>query len=585
MNESAIFGRLAPRNASLASDLSGPSTARSEHVLVAVAGKPRWADSALQNEARQVSPAAALLSAYRRLGDSLFGQVGGHFACTVFDLAAGTALLATDRFVTHPLAYGIDADKALVVATRADTVARQPGIDRSISAQSIFNYAFFHMVPSPGTVYSGVSKLEPATVGHFDGSDVAVRRYWLPSYPERWPSEAELIERLHPALLNAVRHTDPDAASGAFLSGGLDSSTVAGVLAKVQPTKTFSIGFSEDGYDETHYARVSARHFGTQSHEYYVQPEDIATAVPRIAAAYDEPFGNSSAVPTMFCARLAAEAGVRHLLAGDGGDELFGGNERYAKQKVFGRYSMLPRPLRRLMLEPLLRGPFGRLPGIPGKMRSYAEQASVPMPMRLFTYNFVQHQGPQQIFSPGFLAAVDVADPERLLGAEYQAPPTDDIVDRMLYMDWKFTLADNDLRKVNAMCALEGVTVSYPMLDDELLDLSLLVQPELKVHGTDLRWLYRNAMRGFLPDEVLAKSKHGFGLPFGQWLKKSPRLQDLVSDSLASFATRGFVNREFSDQIIAAHRSGQANFYGTFIWVLVLLEQWLAVHAPSTRAP
>ncbi|MBK6597001.1 MAG: asparagine synthase [Proteobacteria bacterium] len=585
MNDSGIFGRLAPRDAPSQSELTGPSVARSEQLMAAVAGKPRWTDSALQAEAGQAGPAAALLSAYRRYGDSLLAKISGHFAIVLFDIEAGKALFATDRFVTHPIAYSVDSSTALLVASRADTVARQPGVNAAISPQSIFNYTFFHMVPSPGTVYAGVAKLEPATTARFDGRNVRTQRYWMPRYPERWPSEAEIIERMQPILLRAVEAAEPGDASGAFLSGGLDSSTVVGMLAKVQPAKTFSIGFSEEGYDEMEYARTSARHFKTEPNEYYVQPADVAVAVPRIAAAYDEPFGNSSAVPTMFCARLAAQSGVTHLLAGDGGDELFGGNERYARQKVFERYSMIPQPLRKLLLEPLLRSPFGALPGIPGKMRSYAEQASVGMPMRLFTYNFVQHQGPAQIFSPSFLEAVSVTEPERLQTAEYQAPATTDIVDRMLYMDWKFVLADNDLRKVNTMCSLEGVKVSYPMLDDELLELSLLVSPELKVHGTELRYLYKRAMRGFLPDRILTKTKHGFGLPFGQWLKKSPPLQELVNDSLASFANRGFVRREFSDQIIAAHRSGQANFYGTFIWVLVLLEQWLAVHAPATRAP
>jgi asparagine synthase (glutamine-hydrolysing) len=577
-----VQGWLAPPGSPVASEIRGPIRAEWRGNLAALDGQPRWLDADLRQLASQQGHAHALLQAYERHGEGLMGQLGGHYALALIDRSAKRVLLACDRFGTKPIAYGRAQDGTIVFGSRADFVARYPGIDASIDPQALFDYAYFHVIPSPNSVYRGVCKLEPATRVVLGAQTTTVSRHWQPSYGSEVRSEAELAERLRPTLAQAIERCTPNETTGAFLSGGLDSSTVAGMLAQRQKAKTFSIGFGEPGFDETHYARTSARHFATEPHEYYVQPDDVADAVPLIAQAYDEPFGNSSAVPTLFCARLARQHGVRQLLAGDGGDEIFGGNERYAKQKIFERYLRAPAWLRHGVIEPLSGGPLGAIPGLPAKLRSYVQQANVLMPLRLYSYGFVQHQGAASIFAPAFLALIDQERPARMLRECYDAAPTDNLIERMLFLDWKLTLADNDLRKVNCMCALEGVEVAYPMLDDDLHDLALQVPADLKVHGNALRYFYKRALRGFLPDEVLDKPKHGFGLPFGQWLKKSARLQGLVNTSLESFRERGLVQRDFADKLMAAHREGNASFYGGFLWVLVLLEQWLSKHAPDT---
>ncbi len=200
-------------------------------------------------------------------------------------------------------------------------------------------------------------KLRPGTAAWFENGAERIERFWEAPFAERGgPSFERLRERLFDTLGEAVRACQPDAETGAFLSGGLDSSTVAGMLGQVsgRPPRTFSIGFGVDEYNELEYARVASRAFHAIAAEYHVTPEDIVDAFPRIAAAYDEPFGNSSAVPTYFCARLAREHGVSHLLAGDGGDEIFGGNERYARQRVFEVYQALPPGMRAHLIEPLV---------------------------------------------------------------------------------------------------------------------------------------------------------------------------------------------------------------------------------------
>ena len=588
MTSPKLLGRLGAQGP----DLTGPNATNANGLMAAVDGSIAWRDPELARRARELGQAAALLAAAERHGERILEHVGGHFALVLFDTRRQQALLACDRMGTRPLAYAVADDGTFWVASAADVVARHASGEPELDPQSLYHYAFFHMVPSPGTIYRDVFKVEPASCVRFQAARVTATRYWQPAYPTERASEEDLARRLKQTLQSAVQRCEPDDTAGAFLSGGLDSSTVAGMLAQQRPgASTFSIGFAEAGYDETSYARISSKHFATKAHEYYVQPDDIVEAVQRIAHSYDEPFGNSSAVPTLFCARLARSNGMRRLLAGDGGDEIFGGNERYAKQKVFEKYFAIPSILRAALIEPLLRSPLGALPGPFSKARSYMQQALVRLPMRLHTYNHLLRVPAVEIFDAAFLSQVDTGGPARLLTSTYAAAPTDDDVDRMLYLDWKFTLADNDLRKVNQMCEAEGIEVLYPMLDDELVDLSLEVSPDLKVHGTQLRYFYKRALGDFLPREVLQKSKHGFGLPFGEWLRKSSRLQQLVDDSLRTFAGRGIVNEKFIATLMTAHREDHAAFHGGFVWLLVALEQWLQAHplragyrdAPSLR--
>ena len=337
----------------------------------------------------------------------------------------------------------------------------------------------------------------------------------------------------------------------------------------------FSIGFDAEGYDEMEYARITAQHFGMTQHEYYVTREDVVSAVPMIAAHYDEPFGNSSVLPTYLCARLAAEAGVDCMLAGDGGDELFSGNERYAKQAVFERYWRVPGFLRKGLVEPVAHLMPNRT-WLIKKGKSYIDQARLPLPDRLQTYNYLHRHAAAEFFCDDFLSDIDTGVPIQLQRDVYHRPGQATQLNRMLYMDWQFTLGDNDLRKVNHMCALGGVDVVYPMLDDELVDFSCSVPSAVKMQGNKLRDFYKQAVTGFLPDATINKSKHGFGLPFGIWMATHKPLQEMCYDNLLKLKTRGYIRPEFIDQAIAMHQDIHAKFYGELMWVLMMLELWLA---------
>jgi asparagine synthase (glutamine-hydrolysing) len=298
----------------------------------------------------------------------------------------------------------------------------------------------------------------------------------------------------------------------------------------------------------------------------------VLQAIPLIAQAYDEPFGNASAIPAYYCAKFAREQGVTQLLAGDGGDEIFAGNSRYAKQKMFDIYRHIP-GIAKAFLEPLA---FNLL--MLRKVKSYIEQANIPMPERLETYNFLHRMPLAEIFAEDFLKQVNPDLPLQNLHNTYHRTPTDDLVKRMLFLDNKFTLADNDLRKVNRMCEFAGVDVRYPMLQENLVALAASIPSSWLMQGFELRSFYREGMKGFLPAETLAKSKQGFGLPFGVWMSTDKELKEFAEANLQGIAKRGFLNPAYIENLVQLHQSGHASYYGVMIWLLVMLEQWLLTH-------
>ncbi len=549
-----------------------------EAVRVAVEGSVRWSSGELAQISRDESPAAAVAAAYLRDGKGFLEKIHGPFSLALIDLRTDAVLLAIDRMGVRPMCFARRGNH-LVFGSTVDAVAAHPAIEPDLDPQAVFNYLFFHMVPAPGTIYRGVSKLLPGEYVLCRGGNVERAFYSQLDY--RAPGNASfesLSDELRALLRTSVSRAADHERIGAFLSGGIDSSTVAGILTEVQrkPAKTYSIGFAAEGFDEMEYARTTSRHFGTQAHEYYVTAEDVVEAIPLIAGAYDEPFGNASAVPTYYCAKMARQDGVGLMLAGDGGDEIFGGNVRYAKQRVFELYRLLPESTRRGLVEPFVFGfPGGdRFPPV-RKLKSYIGQARIPLPERLESYNFLRRTPLEDIFSADYLSQINAHAPEQILHDAYWRTTSDSYINRMLHLDLEVTLADNDLRKVNRMCELAGVAVHYPLLDEEMVTFAARLPPELKVKGVKLRYFFKKALADFLPPQTIAKSKHGFGLPFGLWLASHGPLRDLAYDSLRSFRQRGYVKPEYVDHLIEQHRSGHATYYGVMIWVMTMLEQWL----------
>ncbi len=551
------------------------------HALIV--GKPLFKDARLTALAAEQGALAAWQQALSERGAVGAAQaVNGDFAVGLED-PQGRVFLAVDRFAVQTLCYRV-VDGQLRFARRADELAdAEPQID----TQAIFDYLYFHAIPSPRTIYKDVFRLPAGHCAWFEAGRLTVQPYWVATFQEPTAASVafdDLRDQFRGLLRDAVSTRMDRSKPACFLSGGTDSSTVAGMIQACGVTaSTYSIGFEAEGYDEMAYARLAARHFGASHHEYYVTPDDLVQAIPSVAGHYDQPFGNSSALPAFYCARMARDDGVSTLLAGDGGDELFGGNSRYAKQRVFGWYGQAPAWARRGLVEPLVERPALQAVPLIRKAASYVEQAKVPMPDRLQMYNLLLRLTPGRVLTPALLAQVDANGPLAQQRQVWAAAVTPSWLNRTLAFDWRYTLAESDLPKVMGTAQLAGVAVAFPMLDDALLDFSLGLPLDYKLKGQQLRWFFKEALRGFLPDEILRKKKQGFGLPFGVWTLRHDGLKRFAVASLASLAERGIVRADFIDALVKVHLHEHAGYYGEMVWILMMLEQWLQQHAPRFK--
>ena len=547
-------------------------------IAAAFKGRPTFIDDELALIAREHSTAVAVAHGWMRYGETLPLKMRGNFALAVIEPLRHRAHLVLDRIGAERLCFA-GRGARFVFGSSLQSVVAHPAVGRTIDPQAIYDYLYFHTIPAPRSLYAGVEKVLPGEIVQFDNGKVSRRFYWAADFTPAEPDYERLHARFRSTLESSVRDADAPG-TATFLSGGTDSSTIVGTLTAVRgaPVDTFSIGFDAAGFDEMEYARCASERFGSRAHEYYLTPADIVTAVPIIAHEYDEPFGNSSAVPTYFCARAARDAGFAQMLAGDGGDEIFGGNARYAKQGLFEFYGRLPAVVRRGVLEPL-----SALPGLStrfplSKLRSYVAQARVGLPLRLESYNFLHRTPLERILTAEFMDSVDPTRVDAALTEVYDRTASSAYLNRMMHLDMKFTLADNDLRKVGTMTEAAGIEVRYPLLDDRLVAFATTLPVDYKVRGQQLRWFFKRALSDVLPEKIIHKSKHGFGLPFGVWCNDYAPLGALVTESLAAFKKRGWMQPDYLDHMLAMQRGPHASYYGVMIWVVMMLEQWLQEH-------
>lgn len=550
-------------------------------VWTAIEGRPRWAHADLAALAEQEGHAAALKTAYRRFDLGLLEHLSGPFALAIIDNQRDRLLLAIDRFGVHRMCYGALTGGGLAFGVTTDAVRAHPAVSATVPAKAVFDYLYFSICPSPGTIYREQRKLLPAQYLLFEKGKVRTDFYWQMRYaPDRHGSLTELTKELFSTLRRSVKRAVAGVSPsgwGTFLSGGLDSSTVTGLLAELsgEPVKTFTIGFEQNRYDEMEFARIAASHFGCQHYKYYLRPEDVVDGAQRISAHFDEPFGNSSVFPAYYCAKLAKDHGVRLMFAGDGGDEIFAGNSRYVDQKIFEIYQSLPSVLRSLIIEPIVRGfPERATPRILSRARNYVHYAKIPLPNRLEARNFYQLTSPAETFLPDRANEISAEAPIENLRETYFRTPAESALLRMLHLDLKITLADNDLRKVSGACQLAGLPVEYPFLDREVVEFSGRVPPHLLIRRFQRRYFFRRAMSGFLPPAVIAKTKHGFGMPHSDWPRENAALREMARDCLTGFKRRCYLKPEFLDRIIESVSGQTGQSHHELAWDIMMLELW-----------
>lgn len=507
----------------------------------------------------------------------------GRFAQVVWD-ERGEALTAyTDHFATLPL-YWFREGAHFAIASDLRLLLAAPGCRREPDLEAIYHYLNFACVPAPLTICRQIRRIEPGTRLRWRGGELECERYYLPEYPEDLRgSDDELCAQLREHIVGSVHAYRPagDDGWGCFLSGGTDSSSIVSILKRQhpkQPVSTCSIGFAEAGYDEMSYARLAATACGAQPHFDTVDRHRTLQLLDALLDAYDQPFGNASAIPTLACAQLGNGLGMHCMLAGDGGDEIFGGNQRYAKDKVMAAFYHLPGPLKALARAASRMAAGGHV-HLLNRIHNFTERASLPNPDRFYSDDAFASDYYDTLLTDAFRAQVQRDASLTFMRKRFEQGEDAAELHRIMRLDLAMAIAQNDLVKVHGACKHHRVSVRFPYLDPALVDFTGRLGPEYKVRGLDKRHLFKQAMTGILPPEILQKPKQGFGLPVAVWLKDDPAMQAEVRSVLMDERTRarGWIRPEFVTDLIDRHMAGGWD-HSAQIWQLLVLELWLRRH-------
>ncbi len=540
------------------------------------------------------NPVSGMLTLALRGFIPFLKSLRGEFALSLWDARREKLYVACDRFRIHPIFYRQD-HQGFVFSSRMRSLLAYPFDEKEqVDPASVIDVVTSSFIPTPRTIFQEVRKVPPGNMLTWKAGEVRLEPYWDLSYLNVNESSQNglvtgLKERFSDAMSVRMKHDGSLEQMGSFLSGGIDSSTVLGVMTKIAgaPMDSFSIGFGEEAFNETSFARCAASRFSARQHEYTVTAEDTFQVVNKLVEAFDEPYANASAIPTYYCAKLAKEHGMNFLYGGDGGDELFAGNERYATQKIFDYYGKFPRSLRDWGIQPavfLLAKILKAKLFLKGK--KYIERANTPYPERLLSWGLFEILSMEELFSRDFLATLDRHfDPHQHVRELYRASKAlaTSELDRQLYIDLKLVISDNDIFKVTRMTEAHGVAVRFPFLDHELAEFSAGVPAHIKMRGTKLRTFFKESYADVLPEEILTKTKHGFGLPIPIWLRTDKKLREMMLDLLLSptFRQRGYFSSRAIENLIQRHEQDTTSFFGTILWNFVIFELWLQRHYDS----
>lgn len=549
------------------------------------------------------SDTEAIVHAYEEYGERCVERLRGMFAFAVWDSRAGKLFIARDRLGKKPLYYCHNGGRFLF-ASEIKAILQDEGVKRELDPKALADYLTYHYIPFPGTIFKGIKKLEPGHVLTVESVEsvrsvksvestkrtkptqptqlsLTVSQYWDITYaPDFSLTEADWVEALREKLREAVKiRLISEVPLGAFLSGGIDSSTVVALMSQVQsaPVKTFSIGFKEEDFSELKYARQVAEKFGTEHHEFVVEP-DAMEVLPKLAWEFDEPFADSSAIPTYYVSKIAREQ-VTVILSGDGGDETFAGYRRYGWAQDMSKYDAIPTPLKKAFFGV----PAALLPdGVKGKgALKHLSKGAFERYAGLNTFGEPPYLN--KVLSKDTLSAIRQA----YVGAKNLSPLPDfsamrrfydgctssDYLTRIQYVDTKLYLSEDILTKVDRASMLCSLETRAPLLDHEVIELAARMPPSFKLNGGETKYILKKAMEGILPDEILYRRKMGFGVPLVHWFKKD--LTEYARDLLLSKQARerGLFNTAYVESMLDTHQK-KGRDLSARIWALLFFEEW-----------
>lgn len=511
---------------------------------------------------------------YEDFGADCVKHLRGMFAFALFDQRRGKLLLARDRLGIKPLHYAMTSDRLFFGSEIKSILAVAPKLAR-VNQEALLQYMYFGYVPDPVTSFLSIQKLLPGHLLEFEAGETRIRQYWdLPEYDTHNPkSEEEALEEVEWRLAEAVRiRLISDVPLGALLSGGIDSSTVVALMARAssKPVKTFSIGFSHNDFNEAQYARIVARHFGTEHHELVLEPNVLAT-VETLSSSLEEPFGDSSMLPTYYVSRMAREH-VTVALSGDGGDEIFGGYDRYGIHLRRSRFERIPQWAWRLYREQIF-------PRLPPNMHGRRFSFNVSLPWReryVDSISFVpSFERDLPLLSNEFRDVLRTGgNPEDVMYGYFERAPAKNPVSQMLYVDTKTYMVADILTKVDRMSMAASLEVRVPILDHLFVEWATGLSSEWKVRNGRQKYILRKlAGRLGVPREALDRPKQGFAMPLVHWIRNE--LKDLILTVLLEPRTlqRGYFQPEGIRRLLDEHFRGHRD-QSARIWRLLMFELW-----------
>lgn len=522
-----------------------------------------------------------LVHAYEQWGEAFLRRVRGMFALVLWDGRSRTLLAARDRAGEKPLYYTL-TDRALLLASEVKALLVRTDVDRGIDLEALDQYLTYEYLIAPRTMFGTVKKLPPAHYLTYRDGAVKVQRYWDAADVEerRWTDD-EAAEALRETLGRAVdRQMMSDVPLGAFLSGGIDSSSVVGLMSEApswnsMPVNTFSMGFADGSYNELPYAREVAERFSTCHREGTVEP-DLEELFHKLVPHLDEPFADVSLFPTYLVSQIAREH-VTVALSGDGADELFGGYDTY-EAETLARWMarMVPR-----QAVPALAGLVAVMPpsekkkGFVNKLQRFM-QGVAEGPPSIEHYRWMTFLSPsvkRHLYTPTLQQALAGSDVYRPVRECLRAAGTDDVLNRQLYTDLSIYLADDILVKVDRMSMATSLETRAPFLDVDVMELAFSMPGHLKIRGSERKHVLKQAVHNLVPQSVLTRQKEGFSIPMKNWLRRdlSPLMHDLLSPS--RLARREWFQPKVVQQRIDAHQSGRENHAHT-LFSLMVLERW-----------
>jgi asparagine synthase (glutamine-hydrolysing) len=520
-----------------------------------------------------------IVHAYEEFGVECVERLWGMFALALWDSREKRLLLARDRLGKKPLVYYVDpGDRGLAFASEMQSLLVHPGVPREVDPRAIDDYLTYLYVPAPTTAYRDIKKLPPGHRLIWQAGHVTVEPYWRVQFADKLKlSEDEALEQFGTLFRDAVRRRMiADVPLGAFLSGGMDSSSVVAEMAEAssRPVKTFSIGFGERDFDELRYARQVAERYGTEHHELTVEPRALEV-LPKLVQHYGEPYGDSSAIPTFYVAQLTRQH-VTVALNGDGGDEVLAGYERHWAARIAARYDTIPSVVRHGLIRPLIP----LLPE-PRQRRAFLRRAkrfmtAAHMPVLDRYLHWVGAYSPSQkaaLYTDDFAHTIAGNDAGHWLRDALAPEPRIDPVDTVLRADTLLYLPEDLLAKVDIATMANSLEARAPFLDHRLVEFCAALPSSMKLRGRTSKWLLRRLMRDRLPTDILTRPKMGFGVPVGEWLRGE--LRPLLDDTLLSdrAAQRGIFDRTAVRALVDEHVTRRTD-RTAHLWALLTLELW-----------